>query len=445
MSSWARITSAALLLASLGDPVNAKDKPVSGPAPASTAAAPTTTGNQPANNTSASNNPGGGGTANLASWLAAIAAQDLGNKLSKNIGSYCPEQCLVMAWPDYIAAQYRIHAVEDQLVTLALSDAVLKVQLLELAKKCPAITGTPPKPSVNQFLNRMGAYAEIKRNTGIKFNISADSPASASTAVKPIEAIAQVAANVNLAGTAVNTIIGIYKAVQPTYSFGSASLSGITNDDLIVAIQASAPDKFLLSPPIEGDLRTVITNISTDIGDLSSSLQRGIDDQHCSSIKPQLTELQSPTNDLKDQVNALVSAVNSGTSNLSSFTQDDALFTYIERAKNNKKQPRMLDLTISSSAASSGNESHFLGSDSQILQSNLIARYRVFDMIDNTVKVAGNDAVYCQTKADIQEDATSFSGQEKGQARSGDMAIVPLGSVTSRKPLCYDRSLVNHD
>lgn len=409
------------------------------PAPASTAEASAPAGGGPSNNLGG----GGGGSTNLASWLAAVAAQNLGLRLANMLTNECTRdsKCLVMAWSDFVAASYRIQAVKDQLRLFQATTDISRKGLSYIELHCTPAAGTNEKERDKALKQKKveldNQIAFIESLSGKTETPDSAAPAKSATAANV--AAERIVANMGVIGTGVSVVTGIYKALQPTYTFGSPASGGIDTNDLTVAMQAGSdsPDGFLINPPIaKGGLITEINYISAKLGKAKSEAQKKASEPGCKKYEQQLNDLATAIGDVQTQLEGFTGSFSSGNATFVGLVQDDSLDAYLKT-----NSPRLLDLNLSSSTAVSSIKSHWYGSIDQMMQTTLISRFRVMDPNSSSLLLAGSDAVFCQAYFRISSDASALAGSIRPD--TGDMYTSRLNkNAPGAEPMCFDHASI---
>lgn len=423
-------------------------------------------GNQKGGGPSGGGNQGGGsGGEQLAGWLASVAAQNLGAHLASDqmIQSACKGDkgsCIFMTWQDFVSARAQGLVYKEEVDSLGDSLTQLRPEMRNFYKQfCHAPQGKPA-PGANR---QRGEYGET-------FGGTASAPTGS-----PWVPLEHLNAWLTAVGTAVTTVTGIFKAFQPTYNMGSIGQSGITSDDLVANIQAG-----LLAKSIAVNTTPVSDETNPDVAQKLVDVQNGLkkaesdvefirkhlaDESSCKpptaeqkkDIDAGLAKISDQISTDKAQIASIFSGFSKSPSSLGSFSQavNLANFAYptLSADKNKVLDNYVIDLQLSDSAGASGTKQHWWGTIDQLFQVTILAKYRLISVRGQLLEV-GTDAVYCQTRAKIQDDATTLIGAIGAPAGASststrDMKIYTDSpdagtSPASGSPMCVDKEAIQH-
>ena len=462
ISSKVCVTAACLVfaLSTVTMPLLAKGKNTvgGGAAPASAASSPNSAnaGNQDGNQKGSGQgggNQGGGSSEQLAGWLAAVAAQNLGAHLAKNttLKDKCGADggsCIFMSWKDFDAARSQGLAYREQLASIEGAVAESKRELytftLNYCKKAP------PRPP-----------GKINLESVTVVGISATIPS-------PWVPLAHLNLWLTAIGTAVTTVTGVAKALEPTYNMGASGPSGIGSDDLQANVQAGLLRDGIAVSEIPTSksghsgtlmqlvaLREDLEHIDTDL--INQDSKDLADPSKCRKHSPhEATEIKDGFDQVRSEIAKAKTALDAiflGTSQtpptIGPLLQlvDLADFGYYESTPPNHY---VVDLQLSDSAGVSGTKQHWWGPIDQLFQITILTTYRL-TRVDGTLVEVGTDAVYCQTIVRINDNAGSLLADHGFPASAGsslsDMNVYrqnpSTGPVDGRTtPMCVAKEVI---
>jgi len=233
---------------------------------------------------------------------------------------------------------------------------------------------------------------------------------AAQTAASTFEPMAHMNAWLGSIGTAVGTVSAIFKAMQPVYNFGAPGSSGIGQDDLVVAFQAgllkNEQNVWMLPLAYGTRVQDQLSQVRKQMADLDARLKSA--QQLCASgDSAGASELQGYVDQVsafEKKLNDIYSATSSGDMPLVAMESAVALDDF---AGSDPTGMYLIEMSLSDSSATSATDSHWWGPIDQLLQTTLLARYRIVNISGHLVG-AGTMAVYCQTKIRIGKDASTL-------------------------------------
>lgn len=322
--------------------------------------------------------PGGGdsaGKATLASWLDLLAAQKASELINTKVtGSIASGPILLSSWGDFVRAVDTGRIVEGQ---IAYSKTIITAYqgLLEEARKSSGTRGcggepTPPKGAVRSLAlaNVVVPAATVGGWLPSTFN--------------PWLAAVQ---------TMLGTMKGISDTLRPTVGEPSPFRVGLANDDLFPAISGTSREVYL--PPViaqghDADIASTVRDAQGLAGQMTQLATAVSDRTECKALTGKLTQSATALGNL---AKTLQPDAAGGTS-----AADEALALLTLSKKDGLT---VLDIQLTSEDATDRGYSTLIPTSKRLMQSSVLARYRLHNGADGRILRSGTVAVFCQVVA----------------------------------------------
>ncbi|MBQ4855615.1 hypothetical protein IMW82_13135 [Rhodanobacter sp. B2A1Ga4] len=321
---------------------------------------------------------GGGdtaGKATLASWLDLLAAQKASELIgTKATGTIPSGPVLLSSWGDFVRAVDTGRIVEGQ---IAYSKTIITAYqgLLEAARKSSGTKAcggepTPPKGAVSRLAlaNVVVPAATVGGWLPSTFN--------------PWLAAVQ---------TMLGTMKGISDTLRPTVGEPSPFRVGLANDDLFPAISGTSREVYL--PPVitqghDADIASTVRDAQSLAGQMTQLATEVSDRTECKALTAKLTQSATALGNL---AKTLQPDAAGGTS-----AADEALALLTLSKKDGLT---VLDIQLTSENATDRGYSTLIPTSKRLMQSSVLARYRLHNGADGRILRSGTVAVFCQVVA----------------------------------------------
>lgn len=321
---------------------------------------------------------GGGdtaGKATLASWLDLLAAKRAGELIDTQVqASIGGRPVLISGWGDYVRAVDAGRIVEGQ---IAYSKTIITAYkgLLDAARKSSGTKtcggeATPPRSMISMLAE--------------------------SNVVVPASTVGGwLPSTFNPWLAAVQTMLGAMKGIsdtlRPTVGEPSPFRVGLADDDLFPAISSTSREVYL--PPViaqghDADIASTVRDAQGLAGQMTQLATDVSDRTECKALTGKLTQSATALGNLAKTLQPDASA---GTS---AAEEALALLTL-----SRKKPLAILDIHLTSEDATDRGYSTLIPTSKRLMQSSVLARYRLHDGADGRILRSGSLAVFCQVVA----------------------------------------------
>ncbi|WP_144240819.1 hypothetical protein [Dyella japonica] len=414
-----------------------------------------------------------GGDAEVASWLASVAAQRAGYEIAYAVKNLCSQgnSCLISNWKTFRAASLRGRKIVEQFdeASRGFSKAQQEIRGID-STACSTPTPIIPQPAhviprqamvwssaTNKVLDERVIDA-LKNNYGSAYEALANSTSSTGATTEAAAPVFTPLLHANAWVTAVGAlgtgVVAIAKSFAPTVSMSPDSASGLVSDDLMADVLQSMEARGLVAKLPDGasdDIETRAEDVRGKLSKLKSEINAKLNalgpatPQKCSAIKKALTDLDDDIGSVSTKLTVNLDSALPATDpekdpgEMSAAMLADEAYQaamYRQNAAINKNL--VLQVDLGSSAVDRGTYTHWWGTYDLVMHAAVHARYQVVDAKTGALLHAGTVAVICQSLETIKAGAKPYAEEFSGPGGG-------LPADAHSKPMCTSQPTLGRD